>query len=107
MERLQECSYCTLMSNFSLCDVYSVPAHSQSPTQDQYVFIHDAVLESLTCGDTQILASGLSGAIEKLKEKDEVTILMFYALKVHIYDKQAIVFAFGIFLVKYPLSLHL
>ena len=40
------------------------------PTQDQYVFIHDAVLESLTCGDTQIPASGLSGAIEKLKEKD-------------------------------------
>ena len=43
------------------------------PTQDQYVFIHDAVLESLTCGDTQIPASGLSGAIEKLKEKDRET----------------------------------
>ena len=41
--------------------------------QDQYVFIHDAVLESLTCGDTQILASGLSGAIKKLKEKDRET----------------------------------
>ena len=37
------------------------------------MFIHDAVLESLTCGDTQISASGLSNAIEKLKEKDRVT----------------------------------
>ena len=37
------------------------------------MFIHDAVLESLTCGDTQILASGLSGAIEKLKEKNTET----------------------------------
>ena len=37
------------------------------------MFIHDAVLESLTCGDTQIPASRLSGAIKKLKEKDRET----------------------------------
>ena len=37
------------------------------------MFIHDAVLESLTCGDTQILASGLSDAIEKLKEEESET----------------------------------
>ena len=37
------------------------------------MFIHDAVLESLTCGDTQIPASGLSGAIKKLKEKNRET----------------------------------
>ena len=37
------------------------------------MFIHDAVLESLTCGDTQIPASGLVGAIEKLKQKDSET----------------------------------
>ena len=43
------------------------------PIQDQYVFIHDAVLESLTCGDTQIPASGLTSAIEKLKQKDRET----------------------------------
>jgi len=41
--------------------------------QEQYVFIHDAVLESLICGDTQIPASGLIGAIEKLKQKDSET----------------------------------
>ena len=74
------------------------------------MFIHDAVLESLTCKDTQIPASGLAGAIKKLKEKDTVTgktgfetrfhvihIFMFCALKVHLYDKQASVLAFGIF----------
>ncbi|CAI8024474.1 Receptor-type tyrosine-protein phosphatase alpha [Geodia barretti] len=38
-------------------------------TVDQYVFIHDAVLESVTCGDTQIEASSLRVAMRKLKEK--------------------------------------
>ena len=37
------------------------------------MFIHDAVLESLICGDTQIPASGLIGAIEKLKQRDSET----------------------------------
>ena len=41
--------------------------------QDQYIFIHDAVLESLSCGDTQIQAGDLVKAIQKLREKDEVT----------------------------------
>jgi len=43
------------------------------PYQEQYAFIHDAVLESLICGDTQIPASGLVGAIEKLKQRDSET----------------------------------
>jgi len=37
------------------------------------MFIHDAVLESLICVDTQIPASGLVGAIEKLKQRDNET----------------------------------
>ena len=37
------------------------------------MFIYDAVLESLTCEDTQISASGLSGDIEKLKKMDSET----------------------------------
>ena len=65
-----ECNCRTRMSNFALCDVYSVSSQSQLPTQDQYVFIHDAVLESRTCGDTQIPASGLSSAIKKLKQSN-------------------------------------
>ena len=61
------------MSNGPWFDVYSTTSLTLWPTQDQYVFIHDAVLESLTCGDTQILASELSSAIKKLKEKNKET----------------------------------
>ncbi|XP_064386156.1 uncharacterized protein LOC135334774 isoform X2 [Halichondria panicea] len=35
-------------------------------TQDQYVFIHDAILESVTCGDTQISAGDLRRQIQKM-----------------------------------------
>ena len=35
------------------------------------MFIHDAVLETLTCGDTQIPASDLRGALNKLKKVDK------------------------------------
>jgi len=52
-----------------MCMTVSPPC----PNQEQYVFIHDAVLESLICGDTQIPASGLVGAIEKLKKRDSET----------------------------------
>ncbi len=41
--------------------------------QDQYIFIHDAVLESLSCGDTQIPAGDLVRAIQRLSEKDAHT----------------------------------
>ncbi len=34
--------------------------------QDQYVFIHDAILESVTCGDTQIKAENLRRQIQKM-----------------------------------------
>ncbi len=34
--------------------------------QDQYVFIHDAILESVTCGDTQISAGDLRRQIQKM-----------------------------------------
>ena len=40
-------------------------------TQDQYAFIHDAVLETLICGDTQIPASDLQRALEKLSKIDK------------------------------------
>ncbi|XP_064386406.1 uncharacterized protein LOC135334956 isoform X2 [Halichondria panicea] len=35
-------------------------------TRDQYVFIHDAILESVTCGDTQICAADLRRQIQKM-----------------------------------------
>ena len=34
--------------------------------QDQYIFIHDVVLESVTCGDTQIDAGNLRTNLDKL-----------------------------------------
>ena len=67
-------------------DVTSVlqPPSPSDPPQDQYVFIHDAVLESLTCGDTQIPASGLAGAIEKLKQKDSETGMTGFETQFHV-----------------------
>ena len=37
--------------------------------QDQFTFIHDAILESVTCGDTQISATNLRATIVKLGKK--------------------------------------
>ena len=37
--------------------------------QDQYIFIHDAILESVTCGDTQIDAGNLRTSMSKLLKK--------------------------------------
>ena len=34
------------------------------------MFIHDAILESVTCGDTQISASSLKANIAKMKKSD-------------------------------------
>jgi hypothetical protein len=48
-------------------------AYTAYSLQDQYVFIHDAVLESLSCGDTQIQAGDLVMAIRRLREKDKTT----------------------------------
>ena len=39
--------------------------------QNQYAFVHDAVLEALICGDTRIPASELHQAVQRLKQKDE------------------------------------
>ena len=34
------------------------------------MFIHDAILESVTCGDTQIAATNLRISVAKMKKKD-------------------------------------
>ena len=39
--------------------------------QDQYIFIHDAILESVTCGDTEIEAGDLRKRLAQLKTIDE------------------------------------
>ena len=42
-------------------------------SQEQYMFIHDAMLESITCGNTQINVMNLQKIVNKLKQRDEVT----------------------------------
>ena len=38
--------------------------------QEQYIFIHDAILEAVTCGDTQINAGDLRKNIHQLSHRD-------------------------------------
>ncbi|XP_065160082.1 tyrosine-protein phosphatase Lar isoform X3 [Atheta coriaria] len=39
-------------------------------TEDQYVFIHDALLEAVVCGSTEVLARSLHGHIQKLMVRE-------------------------------------
>ena len=44
--------------------------------QEQYIFIHDGILESLTCGDTEISSANLRLALKKMNkvnQKDNMT----------------------------------
>ena len=52
----------------SLCTKHSACFTQQ---QDQYMFIHDAILESVTCGDTQIDSGRLRKALAQLQVRDE------------------------------------
>jgi len=49
------------------------------------MFIHDAILESITCGNTQISAANLQIRVNKLKQRDRNTNLSGYEqqFKVH------------------------
>ena len=51
------------MTSILLCNSIMVVS---SFYQDQYIFIHDAILESVTCGDTQIDAGNLRTSLDKL-----------------------------------------
>lgn len=37
-------------------------------TEDQYIFIHEALLEAATCGNTEVLARNLFAHIQKLSQ---------------------------------------
>ena len=54
--------------------------------QEQFIFIHDAILESVTCGDTQIAATNLRMNIAKMKKKDAQNQShgFHYQFKVHV-----------------------
>lgn len=42
-------------------------------TQEQYSFIHDAVLEWIICGDTQVPAGEMKRAMKRMAEKNKET----------------------------------
>ena len=42
------------------------------------MFIHDAILESITCGNTQVSAADLQRIVIKLKQRDPHTKLTGY-----------------------------
>ena len=46
--------------------------------QEQYMFIYDAILESITCGNTQISAADLQIVVTKLRQRDPNTQLSGY-----------------------------
>ena len=43
------------------------------PPQDQYAFVHDAVLERIICGETEIPTDKYQSELQKLKEHDPRT----------------------------------
>ena len=49
--------------------------------QEQYVFVHDAVLEFVVCGDTQIVAADLRKVLSKLGRRNPHTQLTGYTLQ--------------------------
>ena len=51
---------------------YNIAADSIYP-QEQYRFIHDAILESIVCGKTQVNSGELRPTIEFMKKTDPVT----------------------------------
>ena len=55
---------CTLITNIEMLSKLGCVVCPQ----DQYVFIHDAILESVTCGDTQISAGDLRKQIQRLSQ---------------------------------------
>ena len=57
--------YCGAPYRTSMCVVL------WCPIQDQYVFIHDAILEAVICGDTQIESGDLRAKLDKMHKKSQ------------------------------------
>lgn len=57
-------------------------------TEDQYIFIHDALLEAVTCGNTEVPARNLYAYIQKLTqiEAGENVTGMELEFKVSLFD---------------------
>ena len=55
--------------------------------QDQYIFIHDAILEVLTCGDTQITATNFRLQMDKLSREDPTHKCTVYQHQFNVLDQ--------------------
>lgn len=53
-------------TNYSLQHRYSKYFHIQVQTEDQYIFVHDALLEAIGCGNTELPAGDLFNHLHKL-----------------------------------------
>ncbi len=50
--------------------ILTLTSSTHTCPQEQYAFIHDAVLEGISCGETQIPASSFKRALTKLADKN-------------------------------------
>lgn len=57
---------------FRFITIYST-IYSFSQTEEQYIFIHDALLEAVTCGETEVLVRNLPIHIQQLSQMDPGT----------------------------------
>ena len=55
--------------------------------QDQYIFIHDAILEVVTCGDTQITATNFRLQMDKLSREDPTHKCTVYQHQFNVLDQ--------------------
>ena len=75
------------MISYSKTNIFPPKCHSKIsilklilPTyffiKEQYIFIHDAILESVMCGDTEINATNLRSTLMKMNKKNKKDNLM-------------------------------
>ena len=57
---------------WNLC-INTIEIESYWSLQDQYIFIHDAILEALTCGVTEVRARDLPNHFKWLLDTDSFT----------------------------------
>ena len=54
--------------------------------QEQYIFIHDAILEAVICGDTQMFAYDLLKNIKKLTQRNPQTHFTGFEKQFKVYE---------------------
>jgi len=55
----------------SINNFQEISFHIQVQTEDQYIFIHDAILEAINCGNTELPARNLYNHLHSLTTPDD------------------------------------